>query len=515
MSHNINSLVPPKSEIFNNLPNAGKLYIALRETGIDNYMAICDIIDNSIEAMASEIRIHCQRNNGEDQIIISDNGIGMDEDTLSEATRLGSDTNQENYKLKKYGVGLCLSSMSIGRRFEILTRKENDQCLYACHDLDLIIKSNDFVVERRVATSDEIINANFFYSTGTTVILTKNDRISDGNLTQWSDTLRKRVSRVFRNYIGKYSNIKIYINNKLVEPLSPLELNDKDTKVFYSETLSFKSYPIRIKMVKIPDHKSIDIEMNLRNQGFYVMREGREIDAAVTLGIYSKHPNLNFFRAEIDFPKQLDDHFRVNMQKHNVTPSQSLSDFLKMELKKQIDQMLRDVQREKRNQIQENSNLIDLDLIEKRFNLVASSLITPLLKKEKRDKSNENTPPVNSIKEDPKKTRIRTPIKVDRIGSFNIKIEKVNLGSEGRYATWLSRGSTLVISFNIDHTFCQRILLSQSLEVVDATAYFIIIDIISKSKVFSDQNNDEVLAIIDDMQNEISHNLLVIDDIIS
>src|SRR5438128_9247117 len=82
------------SRLLENPPNARRTMEALREMGYDSYASILDIVDNSIDAQAQSIRVSIAEQKGDIIIEIVDDGCGMDDVTLSEALRLGSDTER-------------------------------------------------------------------------------------------------------------------------------------------------------------------------------------------------------------------------------------------------------------------------------------------------------------------------------------------------------------------------------------------------------------------------------------
>src|SRR5437588_2789528 len=94
------------SRVLENPPHARRTMEALRELGYDSYASILDIIDNSIDAQATKIDITIKEDSGDIIITIDDDGTAMDEETLSEALRLGSDTEREATDLGKFGMGL-------------------------------------------------------------------------------------------------------------------------------------------------------------------------------------------------------------------------------------------------------------------------------------------------------------------------------------------------------------------------------------------------------------------------
>jgi len=77
-------------------PNFGKLDVALRSIGYSFEVAVADVIDNSIDAEASNVRVRLiTRQDGHLDLVIWDDGKGMTERTLKEAMRFGADVTQE------------------------------------------------------------------------------------------------------------------------------------------------------------------------------------------------------------------------------------------------------------------------------------------------------------------------------------------------------------------------------------------------------------------------------------
>src|SRR5438093_12039984 len=92
---------PPPESFRDNPPNARRTIEALRELGYDSYASVMDLLDNSIDAQASNIEVTISEEKGDIRITIEDDGLGMDEDTLGEALRLGSDAERETGDLGK------------------------------------------------------------------------------------------------------------------------------------------------------------------------------------------------------------------------------------------------------------------------------------------------------------------------------------------------------------------------------------------------------------------------------
>ena len=116
-------------EIYN-VPVAEDFMETARSFGnYDLALALADIVDNSITAGASEINIDASFERNE--IRISDNGSGMDEETLIAAMRLGSKNPREQREpndLGRFGLGLKTASFSQADKLTVLSNFEGKFC---------------------------------------------------------------------------------------------------------------------------------------------------------------------------------------------------------------------------------------------------------------------------------------------------------------------------------------------------------------------------------------------------
>jgi len=105
----------------NNTPHAAKFINSFRSNAHSTISAIQDLIDNSIDAKGKNIQISIEFKNYDFEIIISDDGVGMDRNTLSEANTLGSSVQKGISDLGKYGMGLVTEGFSISKQIKIIT----------------------------------------------------------------------------------------------------------------------------------------------------------------------------------------------------------------------------------------------------------------------------------------------------------------------------------------------------------------------------------------------------------
>ena len=101
---------------------------------------IADIIDNSISAQATEIKIFSDPLSETPYFCILDNGIGMTMSELDNAMLPGSDREgkeDSQLELGRFGLGLKSASLSQCREFTVASKKFGKIRAMSC-DLDVI-----------------------------------------------------------------------------------------------------------------------------------------------------------------------------------------------------------------------------------------------------------------------------------------------------------------------------------------------------------------------------------------
>jgi hypothetical protein len=198
----------------------------LQNNGYKNSVyAIAEIIDNSIQAEANKIDVviinDTTLSSSISEILIMDDGHGMDQNEFSKALMMNSGTRGgAKHGLGKYGQGLPNSSISQTKRVEVYTSKDNT-ILYNYIDLDEIFKSQEpFLPEIEKVDS---INIPFLTKTklklpksGTIVRWVKPNKISPKTTRLLIENTEKLISRIFRYYLNGFEeegkNIKTEIN---------------------------------------------------------------------------------------------------------------------------------------------------------------------------------------------------------------------------------------------------------------------------------------------------------------
>jgi hypothetical protein len=449
-----------------NEPNAAKLMDSLRYLGYDNYSAICDLIDNSLDAEAKNIQVSITQASGDVLISIADDGLGMDEHVLDEALKLGSLTDRNSTSdLGKYGMGLVTASLSIAKRTSVLTRS-NGTLLKSITDVDEMKKRNEFCkFLGKAEPGDADIFGKFIpKGTGTLILLSKSDNLKNQNLSVFRNTLRGKIGQIYRYFL--LAGTKIYLNGELVPARDPLMLTEKGTEIFSDETfpITLKSAEgheltdrIRIRIVLLPDFGADgnkERKISQKGQGFYVLRNNREIAEGQRLDLFTRHNDLNRFRGEILFSGVFDEFMGVNFTKHAIDPHQAIRDKIESLVGGQI-RTIRN--RIKASRVATEDKDITHDESEKVINAKSHLLVRP---KPVRPEKTERTPTNGrDTKENKPSDATQTPSQ--SIPRANVRFESVTLGPSGPIYEVEQIGRVIVIQWNIDHLFYQRFVLER------------------------------------------------------
>ena len=118
-----------------NIPVAPTLMGSLRSMGYSFESAVADVIDNSISAQCSCVKVLFPSTCTDIKAVgVLDDGMGMDADTLFEAMRYGSsDTSEERDEndLGRFGLGMKSASMSQCRILTVVSKQDNVYCCYS------------------------------------------------------------------------------------------------------------------------------------------------------------------------------------------------------------------------------------------------------------------------------------------------------------------------------------------------------------------------------------------------
>lgn len=460
-----------------NNPNADILIYAMQHLGYDNYVALCDIIDNSIDAGATSVKIYISSSNKLFHIIIVDNGCGMPREILDEALKLGSNTRHNDLSdLGKFGMGLSTAGLSLADVTTVLTKTADSDVVHkSVTNVDAIKKENAFVKHLGEADVRETF---FFHShlgnaeSGTIIILENCNGIKNKNVTQFANRLKKEIARVFRRFMGR---ITFEVNDKTIQPFDPLMLatdlpentseiysnDDYDIKWTNSRTGEEMTGTVHAKLVLLPNFSqnvARDLGINIPNQGFSVLRNNREI-AYGFMPWYTKHNRMNRIRGEISFDSALDEAMGVDFKKNGIDMQDSVDHALRAALKPQLRAM---IQRANTSTKVSDEEEIGHNEAENQINKKSHLLITPPAPKTKQtsaEPKEDKTAAANAPASD-KKTGKNTPAPQNsQSTNANVRFELHHHGHNGAIFESDLEGKTIVIKWNVDHPFYSRFVI--------------------------------------------------------
>lgn len=105
------------------------IYPKLGRSGYTISEALGELIDNSIDAREDRVVINIKLDKNAHQVIVEDNGRGMEEKQAIESIALGK-SNKTEGQLGQFGLGLKTACMSLGKSFVIETTSSGDEQKY-------------------------------------------------------------------------------------------------------------------------------------------------------------------------------------------------------------------------------------------------------------------------------------------------------------------------------------------------------------------------------------------------
>ena len=130
-------------------PKPSPLIESICAIGYSLSTALADLVDNCIAARAESIQIFASLETAEPKVGILDDGVGLTEDELLEAMRLGSRSPLEDRAksdLGRFGLGLKTASFSQCRVLTVVSRT-NAKTTCARWNLDHIAESGRWQVQ--------------------------------------------------------------------------------------------------------------------------------------------------------------------------------------------------------------------------------------------------------------------------------------------------------------------------------------------------------------------------------
>lgn len=290
---------------------------ALRQLGYTNYSAIADIIDNSIEGEVGAKNvfidlIKCEEDRTTfSDILISDDGCGMDEEKVHSCMKLGSRTGKDyEHNLGVYGAGLKTAAISIGKRLTVHTKTDEGTLFRAILDIDQINDAEDTIDFEIEAFNDDSDEYKFFKTYtksthGTIIQISKLDRLQNKDYRGFEGTLSKKIRIIFNKFIDS-DNCSFIVNGKKLSYFDTIgnkngmgaELLDEGDFIYNDSLIQWKGWYIP---KSVQEAEFVDgFGRTNSAAGIYVYRQMRLVGGGLDFGLCRKNSMwTNGFRFEL------------------------------------------------------------------------------------------------------------------------------------------------------------------------------------------------------------------------
>lgn len=334
-------------------PDASCLMSSIRHIGYEFATAIADIIDNSLDAKASNVSIGFAAS-PKPYLFILDDGEGMSEQELLNAMRYGArhpDAQRSISDLGRYGLGLKTASLSQCRTLTVVSKKDGQ--LACCRwSLDYVCDHSDKAWPVQIFEAGEA-EVEQLEGVGELKAMEK------GTLVHWADIdfgggreksdfdeqmegALEHVGLVFHRFLrGEQSVEKVQItaNGLPIEPLDPFlqytpgirgESRGKQTLKFGGGKIELEAFILPYDITMTFDQKAkLGRKKGLnRGQGFYIYRNKRLLTQGGWFGIKAQGELFKYARIRVDISNVDDEQWSLDVKKSVAIPPKFVRDTL-------------------------------------------------------------------------------------------------------------------------------------------------------------------------------------------
>ncbi len=359
---------------------------SIRDLGLTTTDAVNEFIDNSFDVNANSVWITIKKEKGKIIMIVEDDGEGIPPNEIKKALAFGGRISTRRISTGKFGWGLSSAACCQSSKTELYSKIKGGDYLYNYIDLEELKKSAGYLpntIKKSPLSQYKKLNLDESFESGTILILKHLDRPDRKRIDILKNLLKENLAIVQRKFL--FSGRHIYINSDPIKYHDPLMLMDgfdgveecgKGKNYGEIEPLIFDDIkddgnPAKIEILvsKLPVNVITEKKLQRKSpfnistdtQGFYIMRHGRQIAGGQTLRLFTKHPQLNYFRAEISFPPALDKKFGIQTNKSRFSLDDDLREQLRGRLEKMISQIRMDIESEQDNLRAEQMKVSDIE----------------------------------------------------------------------------------------------------------------------------------------------------------
>jgi hypothetical protein len=314
------------------------------------------------------------------------------------------------------------------------------------------------------------------------------------------------MGQVFRKFI-QAEKCLFYVNGELVPAIDPIY--DVEPTILFEDDIKLDEGKIRIVITSAKDYGpeiNKEKELNIANQGFYLMRNNRQIAGGESLGLFTKHNDYNLLRIELSYPGTLDALLNTNFTKQRVRLNQSLENKIQAICQPFIRQVRN---RAKETQALRREKTEDFSDVEKYITQKSPLLKNPKATIEERRPSEKKEP---HISKEPDTNKVRVNITKKRyidIGALKVRFDQQHGGEKGPLWDPDQEKDKIIVKWNIDHPFYQQVVSpnNDTPEVFNPLVYliysFAVAELIAKE-------GSDAQEILDNIRWDVGRNLAIL-----
>lgn len=335
-------------------PNPGGIITAFARIGYKLTEAVADIVDNAVDAKATNIliRFFCSED-AIRRVAFVDDGDGMSDATLSKAMQFGTSTKHPESQLGKYGIGMKSASFSQCRHLSVVTMNggnaagrrwtvEGIREGWKCERLNKQDAKKALALDWGPLT----VKAH-----GTAVIWDELDRLNvtgplDASLNRLFKQLRLALGIVYHRFLES-GRIRIHIDAQKygddipgiaqsvvgIDPFSYSKTGNKHYPKTFKATVGGRQLLLNAHIWP-PRAKGPEYSLGgtaATKQGFYFYRNDRLIQAGGwnKLREHESDPHLTLARIAVDLPPSADAAFHLDVQKSSLDVPHAFAEAVK------------------------------------------------------------------------------------------------------------------------------------------------------------------------------------------
>lgn len=341
------------------------LISSLRDVGYNSTTsALCEHVDNALQWGATEVRVYFRQTGKkgayETDVLVLDNGKGMAPNILRFATSFGGSMVYDNRSgIGRYGMGMKTAALSVCPIMDLYSWQEAGAYYNMTLDVEAIGRERANLIElpeptlmdelpsevsemltRPMSFPDRSEQTLFagkgddlkgrLGRSGTVVFLPACDRLTFAKARTLCEHAVKEMSHVYRRFLVK--GIKLYVNNRLVEPFDPTysmtaarhtnipEIKVKESRLVFSKVIEVRrkennlhdpdnpeTAPVTVRLYALPieDWGALPLKVRKNDLHLYddntvsVLRNDREVFVGTIPQIMKRHSDANWLRIQL------------------------------------------------------------------------------------------------------------------------------------------------------------------------------------------------------------------------